>query len=106
VAGVGAGLIYLVVGLFGGTVGSLLTALPTTLVLGIAGLGLLGTIGNSLATALPDESAREAAVVTFLATASGLTLLGVGSAFWGLPAGALTGAVTRGRRPRSSATHL
>lgn len=99
-AGVWAGLFYLGVGIFGGTVGSLLTALPTALVLGIAGLGLLGTIGNSLATALSDESAREAAVVTFLATASGVTLLGVGSAFWGLLAGALTVAVTRGRRPR------
>lgn len=97
-AGVWAGVFYLGVGVFGGTVGSLLTALPTALILGIAGLGLLGTIGNSLASALSDESAREAAVITFLATASGVTLLGVGSAFWGLLAGALTVAVTRRRQ--------
>lgn len=97
-AGVWAGVFYLGVGVFGGTVGSLLTALPTALILGIAGLGLLGTIGNSLASALSDESAREAAVITFLATASGVSLLGVGSAFWGLLAGALTVAVTRRRQ--------
>ncbi|MEW2140114.1 benzoate/H(+) symporter BenE family transporter [Streptomyces sp. NPDC005409] len=105
-AGVWAGLFYLAVGVFGGTVGSLLTALPTALILGIAGLGLLGTIGNSLTSALSDEAAREAAVVTFLATASGVTLLGVGSAFWGLLAGALTLAVTRWRRtPRRTGAH-
>lgn len=79
---------------------SLLTALPTALVLGIAGLGLLGTIGNSLSCALSDVGSREAAVITFLATASGVTLLGIGSAFWGLLAGALTVTVTRGRLPR------
>ncbi|MFJ7205091.1 benzoate/H(+) symporter BenE family transporter [Streptomyces sp. NPDC098789] len=97
-AGVWAGLFYLCVGVFGGTVSSLLTALPTALILGIAGLGLLGTIANSLSSALSDETFREAAVVTFLATASGVTLLGIGSAFWGLLAGALTLLVTRGFR--------
>lgn len=50
----------------------------------IAGLALLGTIGNSLTAALNDESERDAALITFLVTASGLTLLGLGSAFWGL----------------------
>ncbi|MET9696654.1 benzoate/H(+) symporter BenE family transporter [Streptomyces sp. NPDC006529] len=97
-AGVWAGLFYLCVGVFGGTVSSLLTALPTALVLGIAGLGLLGTIANSLSAAFLDEKYREAAVVTFLATASGVTLLGIGSAFWGLLAGALTLLVTNGFR--------
>jgi len=94
VAGVWAGLFYLVVGLLGATVGSLLTALPAALVLGIAGIGLLGTIGSSLTSALTDDRWREAAVVTFLATASGFKLLGIGSAFWGLLAGLLTAAVT------------
>jgi benzoate membrane transport protein len=79
-------------------VGSLLTALPAALVLGIAGLGLLGTIAGSLSSALSDEKWRESAVVTFLATASGMTLLGIGSAFWGLLAGLLTALVTRGGR--------
>ncbi|MFE2532193.1 benzoate/H(+) symporter BenE family transporter [Streptomyces sp. NPDC059371] len=103
-AGVWAGIFYLCVGILGGTVSSLLTALPTALILGIAGLGLLNTIGNSLASAVSDDKWREAAVVTFLATASGVTLLGVGSAFWGLLAGGLTVAVTRGRLPRGAGT--
>ncbi len=104
-AGVWAGVFYLCVGLFGATVASLLATLPSTLVLAIAGLGLLGTIGGSLASAMSDEGSREAAVVTFLATASGFTLFGVGSAFWGLLAGVLTLVVTRSFRStaRSSA---
>ena len=50
----------------------------------IAGIALLGTIGASLTTALQGETERDAALVTFLVTASGLTLLGIGGAFWGL----------------------
>jgi benzoate membrane transport protein len=94
VAGVWTGLFYLAVGLLGATVGALLTALPIALVLGIAGIGLLGTIGSSLTSALLTDRWREAAVVTFLATASGLKLLGIGSAFWGLIAGLLTAVAT------------
>ncbi|WP_052849556.1 benzoate/H(+) symporter BenE family transporter [Streptomyces avicenniae] len=97
VAAVWVGVFYLVIAVFGGTVGSLLATLPPALVLGVAGIGLLGTIGGALTAAVTDERAREAAVVTFLATASGVTLLGVGSAFWGLLAGVLTLAVTRAR---------
>lgn len=105
VAGVWAGVFYLCVGVLGGTIGSLLTAMPHALVMGIAGLGLLGTIGGSLHSALSDPRVREAAVVTFLATASGVTLLGIGSAFWGLLAGVLTLLVAGGSRPsRTTAT--
>jgi benzoate transporter len=96
-AAVWAGVFYLCVGVFGGAIGALLTAMPPSLVLGIAGIGLLGTIGSSLHSALSQDGTREAAVVTFLATASGVTLLGIGSAFWGLLAGILTVAVTRTR---------
>lgn len=67
--------------------------MPHALVLAIAGIGLLATIESSLSTALADKSSREAAVVTFLATASGVTLLGIGSAFWGLLAGLITSAI-------------
>jgi benzoate membrane transport protein len=102
-AAVWAGICYLCIGALGATVGSLLTALPSALILGIAGIGLLGTIGSSLTSALSDDRWREAAVVTFLATASGLKLLGVGSAFWGLLAGLLT-AVATGAIRRSAAT--
>ena len=89
-AAVWAGAFYLVVGVFGATIASLLAALPGVLVLGIAGIGLLATIGSSLTTAVRDDRWREAAVVTLLTTASGVELLGVGSAFWGLIAGLLT----------------
>ncbi|MFD3617476.1 benzoate/H(+) symporter BenE family transporter [Streptomyces sp. NPDC058676] len=101
-AGVWAGVFYLCVGIFGVAVGSLLASLPTALILGIAGLGLLGTTAGSLASALGDEALREPAVVTFLATASGVTLLGIGSAFWGLLAGTLTFVVTCGGRRRTA----
>lgn len=99
VAAVWAGVFYLCVALFAGTIGALLTAMPQALVLGVAGIGLLGTIGSSLHSALADDRMREAAVVTFTATASGVTVLGVNSAFWGLLAGVLTMLVTRRRKP-------
>ncbi|EDX83438.1 benzoate transporter subfamily [Synechococcus sp. PCC 7335] len=89
VAAIAAGIFYIVVGLFGATVAGLFSALPEELVLAIAGLALLSTIGKSLAIALSEEKDREAALVTFLVTASGMTLLNVGSAFWGIVAGAL-----------------
>jgi benzoate membrane transport protein len=92
-AAVFAGLFYLLVGLFGATVGSVFAAFPTELVLAIAGLALLGTIGNGLATALSHEVDREPALITFLVTVSGVALLGIGSAFWGLVAGALAIAI-------------
>jgi benzoate membrane transport protein len=87
VAAVAAGAFYAVLGLFAATVGALLAAFPRELVMTVAGLALFGAIGNGLAAALGDERQREPALVTFLVTASGLTLLGVGSAFWGLVGG-------------------
>ena len=83
-AAVWAGIFYLVTGLLGATVVSVFTALPKELVAAIAGIALLGTIGTSLSGALHDEHERDAALITFLVTASGLTLRGIGSAFWGL----------------------
>jgi benzoate membrane transport protein len=95
VAALSAGVVYLILGVFGATVGALFTAFPKELVLGIAGLALLGTIGNGMATALRDEHEREPALVTFLVTASGVSLLGVGSAFSVIVAGTLTLLVLR-----------
>jgi len=86
-AAVWAGIFYLVTGLLGATVVSVFTALPKELVAAIAGIALLGTIGTSLSGALHDEHERDAALITFLVTASGLTLRGIGSAFWGLMLG-------------------
>lgn len=90
VAAAACGAIYCVIGVFGAAVAGLLAAFPRELVVTVAGLALLGTIGGGLAAALQDEAYREAALVTFLVTLSGLSLGGVGSAFWGVVAGALT----------------
>lgn len=89
-AAVWAGVFYILMGLLGGAVAGLLAAFPPALIMGVAGLALLGTIANGLATSLADPSTREAAIVTFLVTLSGVVLLGVGSAFWGLVAGGVT----------------
>ena len=89
------GFFYLLIDLFGATVAAVFAAFPQELVLAIAGLALLGTIGNGLVTALGEEGDREPALITFLVTASGLTLFGIGSAFWGLIAGALARLVTQ-----------
>ncbi|MEM7648045.1 MAG: benzoate/H(+) symporter BenE family transporter [Cyanobacteria bacterium P01_A01_bin.70] len=95
VAAVAVGVFYIAIGLFGATVGSIFAALPQELVLAIAGLALLGTIGNGLVTALAAEKEREPALITFLVTASGITILGIGSAFWGLVIGVLALVVLR-----------
>lgn len=99
-ASAAAGVCYIATGLLGGAVVALIAAFPKALVLAVAGLALLGTIGAGLATAMKDEAEREAALITFVVTASGLTLGGVGSAFWGVIAGALALAAARWRRTR------
>ena len=99
VAAVSCGAIYCVIGLFGAAVTGVLTAFPRELVVAIAGLALLGSIGGSLALALQDGGHREAALITFLVTLSGLSLFGIGSAFWGVVAGALALFVQQWRRP-------
>jgi benzoate membrane transport protein len=88
-AAIAAGFFYLLCGLAAASVAALLAAFPVELVKALAGLALLGTIGNALSVAMANEAQREAALVTFLCTVSGLTLGGIGSAFWGLVAGAI-----------------
>jgi benzoate membrane transport protein len=88
-ASVAAGLLYIVLGLAGGTIVSLMAAFPQALILAVAGLALLGTMASGLAVAVKDEQHREAALLTFLVTLSGVTLMGVGSAFWGVVVGGL-----------------
>lgn len=98
IASVAAGTFYIVVGLFGATVASVFAAFPRELVMAIAGIALFGTIGSALTTAMRDDRPREAALITFLVTASGMQLWGIGSAFWGLIAGAIVLAL-QPRRP-------
>lgn len=102
VAAVAAGSFYLLIGLYGATVSDLFAAFPKALVLSLAGLALLGAIGNGLAQALQHEHEREPALITFLVTASGVSLLGIGAAFWGIVAGSL--ALLLAQRP-PTATH-
>lgn len=83
-AAIAAGLFYLLAGIFGSSITALMTALPESWIQTLAGLALLGTFSGSLYQALAHPSERDAAIVTFLITASGITLLGIGSAFWGL----------------------
>jgi benzoate membrane transport protein len=89
VASAAAGVVYILVGLLGGAVVGLIAVFPKELVMAVAGFALLGTIGSALATAMRDESQREPALITFLVTFSGLTLWGVGAAFWGVVAGGM-----------------
>ncbi|EMN3917578.1 MULTISPECIES: benzoate/H(+) symporter BenE family transporter [Citrobacter] len=94
-AAAAAGMFYLLAGIFGSSITGMMAALPTSGIQMLAGLALLGTISGSLYQALNHENERDAAVVTFLVTASGLTLWGVGSAFWGLIAGGICYTVLR-----------
>lgn len=88
-ASAAAGLLYIALGLAGGTIVSLMAAFPQALVLTVAGLALLGTMASGLSVAVKEEQHREAALLTFLVTLSGVTVAGVGSAFWGVVAGGL-----------------
>ncbi|MCV2370785.1 benzoate/H(+) symporter BenE family transporter [Roseateles oligotrophus] len=83
-----AGLFYIGLGLAGGAVAGLMAAFPRELIAAVAGLALLGTISGGLVGALHDERHRDVAILTFLVTLSGVSLLGIGSAFWGVVAGA------------------
>jgi benzoate membrane transport protein len=88
-AAAACGAMYVVIGIFGAAITGVLTAFPVELVAAIAGLALLGTISGAMTAALQDESTREAAIMTFLVTLSGVVIAGVGSAFWGVVVGAI-----------------
>lgn len=100
IAGVAAGVFYILVGIFGVTLASVFMVFPATFITTLAGLALLGTIGGSLASAMADVESREASLITFLACAANITLFGIGGAFWGLLIGLLAYAVLNGRFPR------
>lgn len=95
-----AGLCYVAFGLLAGAITGFVAAVPTYLILTVAGLALLGAFAGSLTEALNAEQDRLAAVVTFLTTASGLSFFGIGSAFWGLLAGLALYALTHWRPGR------
>ncbi|WP_339482512.1 MULTISPECIES: benzoate/H(+) symporter BenE family transporter [unclassified Pseudomonas] len=100
IAGIAAGVFYILVGVFGVTLAAVFMAFPPAFITTLAGLALLGTIGGSLASAMVDAKSREASLITFLAAAANITLFGIGGAFWGLLIGLVAYAVLNGRLPR------
>ncbi|MEG5265877.1 benzoate/H(+) symporter BenE family transporter [Pseudomonas sp. JDS28PS106] len=97
-AAIWCGIFYGIAGLYGATLAALFAAFPKELVLSIAALALFGSIINGLTVAMSEPSEREAALITFMVTASGLTLFSVGSAFWGIVAGVLTLLILNARK--------
>ncbi len=106
VAGIAAGCFYVLVGVFGVTLAAVFMAFPAAFITTLAGLALLGTIGGALASAMADPASREAALITFLASAANIKLLGVGGAFWGLVIGLIAYLVLNGVLPRRARTRL
>ena len=100
IAGVAAGVFYILVGVFGVTLAAVFMAFPATFITTLAGLALLGTLGGSLASAVADAKTREASLITFLAAAANITLLGIGGAFWGLVIGLIAHVVLNGHLVR------
>ncbi|MGQ5718781.1 benzoate/H(+) symporter BenE family transporter [Pseudochrobactrum asaccharolyticum] len=100
IAGIAAGCFYVLVGVFGVTLAAVFMAFPATFITTLAGLALLGTIGGSLAGALADPKTREAALITFLASAANINLLGIAGAFWGLVIGLVAYILLNGQLPK------
>lgn len=103
-AAVWCGIFYAIAGIFAATLAALFAAFPKALILSIAALALFSSIIGGLTQAMQEPEEREAALITFLVTASGMTLFTVGSAFWGIVAGLLTLAVLNWGKPRNSAS--
>jgi benzoate membrane transport protein len=97
VAGATASLGYLGFAALSGTAAAVVAAAPPLLIQAVAGLALLGSLAGALAAALGPEASRVPAVTTFVVAASGLSLLGIGGAFWGLLAGGLLWALLKPR---------
>ena len=97
-----AGVLYCLVGLGGATVISLFLIAPKALIATVAGLALLSTIGNSLSAALADSRGREAALITFMMTVSGVSFLGIGAPFWALLMGLAVPHLLRPATPRAA----
>jgi len=87
IAAVSSGVAYLVLALVSGAATVLVAAAPPVLIEAAAGLALLGALGAALTAALRDEEHREAATITFVVAASGVTLASISAPFWGLVAG-------------------
>jgi len=89
IAGIANGIFYILGGLFAGSIVMLFSLLPKELVAALAGLALLGAIATNISVAMKNESHRDAALITFLSTASGMHFLGLSSVFWGICIGVI-----------------
>ncbi|QNX07871.1 benzoate/H(+) symporter BenE [Acinetobacter seifertii] len=89
IAGIANGIFYILGGLFAGSIVMLFSLLPKELVAALAGLALLGAIATNISVAMKNDSQRDAALITFLATASGMHFLGLSSVFWGICIGVI-----------------
>ncbi|MEN8991343.1 benzoate/H(+) symporter BenE family transporter [Avibacterium paragallinarum] len=98
IAGMTCGFFYILMGLFAATLVSFLTAFPLVFITALAGIALLGTIGHNIVIAFQEASERDAALLTFLFSASGVQFFGIGSAFWGLVFGLVVHAIFKYKR--------
>lgn len=101
IAGIANGIFYILGGLFAGSIVMLFSLLPKELVAALAGLALLGAIATNISVAMKNEAQREAALITFLATASGMHFLGLSSVFWGICIGVLAHLILNKRNASS-----
>ncbi|EOW2814869.1 benzoate/H(+) symporter BenE [Acinetobacter baumannii] len=90
IAGIANGIFYILGGLFAGSIVMLFSLLPKELVAALAGLALLGAIATNISVAMKNDGQRDAALITFLASASGMHFLGLSSVFWGICIGVIT----------------
>ena len=103
IAGIANGIFYILGGLFAGSIVMLFSLLPKELVAALAGLALLGAIATNISVAMKNESHRDAALITFLATASGMHFLGLSSVFWGICIGVIAHLILNKPEPNSTA---
>lgn len=103
IAGIANGIFYILGGLFAGSIVMLFSLLPKELVAALAGLALLGAIASNISVAMKNESHRDAALITFLATASGMHFLGLSSVFWGICIGVIAHLILNKPEPNSTA---
>ena len=89
IAPVAAGITYIVLGLLAGVATAFVSASPPVLIEAVAGLALMSALIGAVVAAVEDVTHRLSAILTFLVTASGIVVAGIGSAFWGLLAGAI-----------------
>ena len=101
IAGISCGLFYILMGIFAATLTSLLMSFPAVFITALAGIALLGTIGHNISLAFQHVAEREAALLSFLFSASGVQFFGIGSAFWGLIFGCVVLAVLKFKQSKS-----